>query len=191
MRYTRVLAALFTATAMFLTGCASEADSNSADAPQSNQADVKFVRGMIPHHRQALQMARLAQGRAADPGVEQLARQIEAAQGPEIETMQGWLRAWDKPLTPEMGGSMDHGDGSMSGMSGMMGTSDMQQLRSVEGEAFDESFLSMMIEHHKGAIDMAGVEVRHGANPHAIALAKTIHRAQVAEIQKMTRMLES
>lgn len=190
MRYTRVLAVLLTIPAMLLSGCGSEEDSNAADTPQFNQADVTFVRGMIPHHRQAIQMARLAQGPAADPNVKQLAQQIEAAQGPEIQTMQDWLRGWNKPLKPHMGGSMDHGGGSMKGMSGMMGSGDMQQLRKAQGPAFDETFLSMMIEHHKGAIDMAGVEIAEGANPEAVVLAKKIQRDQAAEIEKMIRMLD-
>jgi uncharacterized protein (DUF305 family) len=75
-------------------------------------------------------------------------------------------------------------------MPGMMGSGDMQQLRSAQGAPFDESFLSMMIEHHKGAIDMASVEIQEGANPQAVALAKKIQRDQAAEIEKMTGMLE-
>jgi len=190
MRLKRLLPALLIAVALFVNGCAADKEANAAEEPRFNSADVTFVQGMIPHHRQAIQMARLAEGRAADPEVEQLAQGIEAAQAPEIRMMQGWLRAWNEPLQPNKGdtGSMGHG-GSMKGMSGMMPMSDMQHLRSVKGSAFDEAFLSMMIEHHKGAIDMAHTEEQRGASPQAVALAKKIQQAQSAEIQKMTRML--
>lgn len=190
MRFTRALPALSIAVALLLSGCAAGKDATAAEEPRFNSADVTFVQGMIPHHRQAIQMARLAKGRAADPEVEQLAAKIEAAQAPEIRMMQGWLRAWNKPMQSGKGGmgSMGHG-ASMKGMSGMMPMSDMQQLRSVKGSAFDEAFLSMMIEHHKGAIDMAHAEEQQGENPQALALANRIQRAQSAEIQEMTGML--
>lgn len=192
MRYKRALALLFTAAALVLSGCAAENDSGSADTPTFNQADVQFVRGMIPHHRQAIQMAQLAEGRAADPQVEQLAQKIEGAQEPEIETMRGWLRDWNRPLrTMDMGdsGSMNHG-GSSDSMSGMMGAGDMQALREAKGRAFDEAFLTMMIEHHKGAVDMAATQERKGKDPEAIALARKIQRDQAAEIETMTRLLD-
>ncbi len=190
MRYTRALPALFITASLVVSGCAAEKNVNAAEAPRFNTADVKFARGMIPHHSQAIQMARLADSRASDPAVEQLAQKIEVAQAPEIRMMQGWLRAWNKSLQPGKSGArpMGHG-GSMKGMSGMMPMSDMQHLRSVKGPAFDAAFLGMMIEHHKRAIDMAHVEERRGINPRAVALAKKIQQAQAAEIQKMTGML--
>ena len=63
-----------------------------------NDADVTFAQQMIPHHQQAIEMARLADGRAADPEVKNLAAAIEKAQDPEIDTMKGWLKSWGKPL---------------------------------------------------------------------------------------------
>ncbi len=47
---------------------------------------------MIPHHAQAVVMAKMAQTQASDPKVKALAADIEAAQGPEIEQMSGWLQ---------------------------------------------------------------------------------------------------
>ena len=72
---------------------------SSASATTHNEADVAFVQGMLPHHEGALRMAQLADGRAADPRVIDLADRIEAAQGPEIETMTGpiWV---DSPSSP-------------------------------------------------------------------------------------------
>jgi uncharacterized protein (DUF305 family) len=196
MRYTRAISALAIASALLLSGCAANSDADAADAntaaaPEFNKADVTFVQGMIPHHRQAIAMAQLAQGRASDPAVEQLAQKIEAAQSPEIRMMQGWLRSWNKPMNRNLDDgsvSMGHG-GSTKGMSGMMPISDMRQLRSVKGAAFDEAFLSMMITHHKGAIRMAHTEEQQGTNPQAVGLAKKIQHAQSAQIDNMTEML--
>jgi uncharacterized protein (DUF305 family) len=58
---------------------------------QHNAADVAFAQQMIVHHQGAIQMADLAPSRAASQQVKDLAGRIKAAQGPEIQQMQGWL----------------------------------------------------------------------------------------------------
>ena len=75
-----------------------------------NDADVTFAQSMIPHHEQAVQMAKMAKMHASTPEVKNLADKIEAAQGPEIATMKGWLKDWGKDESSDdsMGG-MDHG----------------------------------------------------------------------------------
>ncbi len=77
-----------------------------------NDADVTFAQNMIPHHKQAVQMADLAASRAADPEIKQLAGQIKAAQDPEIKTLTGWLTGWGRPVDPPQG----HGGHAMPGM---------------------------------------------------------------------------
>ncbi|MBK0393724.1 DUF305 domain-containing protein [Ramlibacter algicola] len=58
-------------------------------------ADQAFVRGMIPHHRAAVDMAKIQLKYGKDPGMRQLAQQIIAAQEHEIADMQAWLKARD------------------------------------------------------------------------------------------------
>jgi uncharacterized protein (DUF305 family) len=153
-----------------------------------NDADVTFVQAMIPHHQQAVQMADMADGRAADAEVKQLAGNIQAAQQPEIDTMTGWLTAWGKPA-PEPHMSMGSGTGHGS-MPGMMTDADMAKLMDAKGAAFDKQFLTMMIAHHEGAIEMAQTEVAQGSNPQAKALAQKIITDQQAEIATMKTILE-
>ena len=50
-------------------------------------------------------------------------------------------------------------------MPGTMSSDQMEELASASGSAFDEMFLSMMIEHHEGAIEMAQTEQADGENP--------------------------
>lgn len=140
---------------------------------------------MISHHRQAVEMAKLAGSRAKSPEVKDLATQIMNAQDPEIEKMSTWLTAWGKPMTEDMGG-MD-----MSGeMPGMMSGEDMDKLMNAMGGEFDRMFLTMMIEHHKGAIEMAKPEQAKGISPDAIALAEQIQQAQTEEIGTMQGLLK-
>jgi uncharacterized protein (DUF305 family) len=158
----------------------------SAVATGFNQADVSFAQRMIPHHLQAVHMADLAAGRASSQQVRQLARTIKAAQGPEIQTMTGWLRAWGQPIaTPTISmGGMEHG------MPGMMSSQDMSRLRALHGPAFDRAFLQMMITHHQGAIEMARTEQAQGANAAAKRLARSIEVSQSAQIKLMRHLLQ-
>ncbi|MFF9173487.1 DUF305 domain-containing protein [Streptomyces sp. NPDC014793] len=159
----------------------------SATAGTHNAQDVTFAQGMIPHHRQALEMAKLADGRASSARVKDLAARIEKAQDPEIRTMTGWLSAWGEQV-PMAG--MDHsGHAGMTGMAGMMSDDDMAALKKATGADFDRRFLSLMVEHHRGAVEMAGTEKSGGAYGPARTMAGDIVRAQNAEIREMKRIL--
>ncbi|MFC8097546.1 DUF305 domain-containing protein [Streptomyces sp. NPDC057363] len=166
--------------------------STSADAAQEahNAQDVAFAQGMIPHHRQALEMARLAAGRSASAEVEDLAARIEKAQDPEISTMTGWLKAWGEEV-PQATESMPGMDGhsAHSGMPGMMDGQDMADLEKASGKVFDTMFLTMMVEHHEGAVEMAATETAKGRYAPAKALADDIATAQNAEITEMNKLL--
>ncbi|MEU4098085.1 DUF305 domain-containing protein [Streptomyces sp. NPDC026673] len=164
----------------------------SASAGRYNQADVSFAQQMIPHHRQAVAMAGMAASHGASPDVKALAEKIEKAQDPEIQTMSGWLKAWGAKVPDAMEGmpAMDgtaHGD--HASMPGMMGREDMDRLDGATGKDFDSMFLTMMIEHHEGAIDMAKAEQQKGSSRDATSMAGDIITAQTAEIAQMRQML--
>lgn len=185
--------ALALVAALALTGCGSAADnadtSNNSSKSEFNDADVAFAQSMIPHHEQAVMMAQMAKTHAQSPEVKDLAAKIEAAQGPEIDTMSGWLKAWGQKESSGNGmGDMDHGS---DGMPGMMSDDDMMSLDSANGAGFDRMFLTMMITHHEGAIEMAKAQQADGKNGDAVALAKKIEADQTSEIAQMKDLLKS
>jgi uncharacterized protein (DUF305 family) len=196
---TALVAAL--ATLFALTSCGGGSDEDpapathtAADGEEFNDADVAFASDMIQHHAQALTMVDETMGRELSPQVRRLAEDIRSAQGPEIQTMTGWLTDWDQPVPETMrdhanahGGDMDMDLGS--DMPGMMTQEQMDELASASGADFERLFLTMMIEHHQGAVEMAETEQRDGANPGAIDLAEQIVTAQQREIAGMQRML--
>lgn len=200
LRRSLLAGAAITAT-LVLSACGGDTSSSSisghdgmapsgtaASAVTFNDADVTFAQSMIPHHQQALQMAAIADGRASDARVKDLAIKIKAAQQPEINTMNEWMTAWGKSAPmPGMSTSapgMDH----MS-MPGMMSDADMAKLMDAKGAAFDKMFLTMMISHHEGAIAMAQQETAQGSNSDAKALAQKVITDQQAEITSMKEIL--
>jgi uncharacterized protein (DUF305 family) len=160
-----------------------------------NDADIAFAQMMIVHHRQAIAMADLAADRAQSAEVKSLAEAISAAQGPEIETMTGFLQVWDAQVpegtSADGMGRMDHGGMDMGAMPGAMTPEMMDQLMAAQGAAFDRMFLEMMTAHHNGAIEMARIEQADGQNPQALELAATIEAGQTVEVEEMRQILAS
>ncbi|MBB1243627.1 DUF305 domain-containing protein [Streptomyces durbertensis] len=162
----------------------------SPSAPASpgkhNSADVAFAQGMIPHHRQALEMAELAADRAGSAEVRKLVKEIEDAQEPEIRKMSGWLRSWGEPVPrpDDAGGHAGHD------MPGMMSSEEMGKLEKSSGRAFDTAFLELMIKHHEGAVEMAKTEQDEGAYQPAKDMAEEIERSQSEEITRMRELLD-
>lgn len=161
-------------------GTTSTAPSGASSPGAHNDADVKFATGMIPHHAQAVAMAKLVPTRASSQQVKDLAAQIQAAQDPEITQMSGWLQAWGEPVPAATG--MQHGDG-------MMSMEEMGQLETATGAAFDKMWVQMMITHHQGAIAMARTELTDGSDADAKKLAQAIIEGQSHEIATMTALL--
>jgi uncharacterized protein (DUF305 family) len=166
---------------------AAVAPSTTAAAEAHNDADVMFAQHMISHHTQAIEMSdTLLAKQGIDPRVTELANQIKAAQGPEIQQMQGWLTQWGTSSMPPMSG---HGD--MAGMSGMMSEQDMTALKDTQGVDASKLFLTPMIAHHEGAITMAQNEIKDGQYPPAVEMAHAIVTTQQQEIDTMKGILAS
>ncbi len=111
-------------------------------------SDAQFMRDMIPHHQQALEMSRLAPDRTNSPELLEIAGKIEAAQGDEITFMEQWLTSRGESV------DQSHAHTGHHMMKGMATEAQMASLAAASGVEFDRQFLSLMITHHEGAIDM-------------------------------------
>ena len=105
-------------------------------------SDAQFMRDMIPHHQQALEMSRLAPDRTNSPELLEIAGKIEAAQGDEIAFMEQWLTSRGESV------DQSHAHGDHSSMKGMATEAQMAALAAASGVTFDRQFLSLMIAHH-------------------------------------------
>jgi uncharacterized protein (DUF305 family) len=181
----RILLAL--AAAFLLAACnQGGGDQEQGTAPAEaapNDADVTFTQNMIPHHQQAIEMAKLVDSHTDRPELRTLADSIQSSQGQEITQMQGWLRSWGKPETPSEG----HGGHGDTEMPGMMSEADMRRLMEATGPEFDLAFVEMMAAHHQGAIDMANTELKDGSLPEVTRLAQQIIDTQQDEIDQLKR----
>ncbi|SIM59765.1 Uncharacterized conserved protein, DUF305 family [Micromonospora cremea] len=156
-------------------------EKSPAPRPTYNNADIRFVTMMIPHHEQALVMARLAADRAANPQLKIIADRILAAQEPEIKTLETWLT--DRGLDRNSSGGHQHS------MAGMQTAEALELLTAARGAEFDRMFVDMMVEHHQGAIDMAGEVLALGVNVIVNETASSVVVEQGAEINRMRETL--
>lgn len=193
------IAAIAVASATLLVACGSPASTPATSATtasgggttavaQHNAADTTFAQMMVVHHEGAVEMAELAEETAESSEVRSLASRIKGAQGPEIDQMRGWLEEWGEPAPEDsdMGG-MGHGGMDMGGLDQQAA---MDELTKLTGSDFDQRFLTLMIQHHEGAISMAEQQIADGENEAAIGLAEAIISAQQKEIAEMQGLLE-
>lgn len=174
--------------ALLIGGCSSHGTTATPTmiANGAAAADAMFAQMMIPHHEQAVVMAELAETRASDPLIVELATEIKGAQQPEIDLMTSWLEEWGVPVMSGMDAMGAHGG---HGMSGMLTDEQLAALEASNGAEFDRLFAEYMIAHHEGAIDMAQ-EVTVSDDPRVVKLANDIIEAQQAEIAQMQAFLD-
>ncbi|MEU4724440.1 DUF305 domain-containing protein [Nonomuraea dietziae] len=144
-------------------------------------ADVRFAEGMIPHHRQALEMAGLVDSRTTTKGVRDVARQITLTQKPEITLMSDWLSGLGRAAP-------GHGSHGADGY-GMASLEELNRLRAARGPAFDRLFLELMIRHHEGARRMASEELKSGQDQRMRLMANDVYAGQGIEIARMKEIL--
>lgn len=158
---------------------------------KSDNLDAHFIEQMIPHHEDAITMAKLALSKAQTSEVKQLSQSIIDSQGKEISQMEAWYKEWYKKQVPQDKKVMQgHGMGQSAGMHmGMMGDeSDMARLE--EAKNFDVAFVEEMIPHHQMAVMMATMLKNGTTRPEMVDLANNIISAQTNEIDQMRSWLK-
>lgn len=125
--------------------------------------------GMIDHHAMAIMSAELCLEKAVHDELRALCEDIVTAQSAEIELMQSWLLDWyGVTYSPDM--AMDRG---------------MEHLDRLTGEAFEITFMEMMIRHHRQAVREGTMCVARAYQPELIGMCESIIATQTAEIREM------
>lgn len=166
-----------------VTGSPAASPTSTAISTEHNDADIEFAQMMMPHHSEAVSLADGVRIAGSNPAVKALAQRIRDEQAPEIEVMNAMLMAWGKPPAGHEG----HAD-TME-MPGMASAADLEVFYRSSGAELDRMFVTLMIAHHKGAIEMARTERLEGINPQATALATSIMVSQQTEIVDLEAIL--
>jgi uncharacterized protein (DUF305 family) len=156
--------------------------------------DIRFLRGMIPHHEQALAMTKLVPSRTTREDIRRIAERITRAQTDEIAAMRRQLRKRDATM-PTADPHGHHGSADAHAlMSGMLTDEEMRLLETASGASFDRLFLEKMIRHHEGALVM----VRELFNSPGAAqsselyqIAADVDADQRSEINRMQTLLRA
>jgi uncharacterized protein (DUF305 family) len=162
-------------------------DASKLAASTYTAEDVAFMQGMMVHHQQAVDMAVLVKERTNTKELVEIAGRIESSQADEIAFMREWLGERGEPLEGPM--MKDHAHHTMMGMAS---PDQMAALAAASGVEFDRQFLTLMIAHHKGAIDMVDAlfdEDGSAADPVLYRFASDIENEQNGEIERMDKLL--
>ena len=170
-----------------VTACGGSEDESETTAGAANSSTVPFDRAfidaMIPHHRDAIEMAAAAKERGlSQPDLEKIASDIIGSQQREIDQMLEWRQSWYGsrelgPIEPDVLGvaeselGMEHGSADE-----VAGAVDV-----------DATFAQMMIPHHEGAVAMAKAAEDRAQHEEIEDLAAAIIAAQEREIEIMEK----
>jgi uncharacterized protein (DUF305 family) len=169
--------------------------STRAVLPPRSPADAAFMKGMIFHHAQAVEMTAMIPSHTQNKNLRTLGARISSSQSGEIKFMKRWLAARGESVpkaTPDMPG-MEMSDEKMPRMPGMLTPEQMEALLKAKGGEFDRLFLVGMIRHHNGALtmvkdlfDTAGA----GQDAELFNFATDADNTQRAEMRIMETMLK-
>lgn len=183
-----LLGSAVTALYLYLVGSDTLQPTNTVSVNRvtnrSDAIDRHFIEQMIPHHEDALIMARLAFSKAHHPEIKTLATNINRTQSAEISEMREWYKKFYGTAVPE-NTQMMHPRANSQGLSmGMMGNgSYMQSLKNADD--FDKTFIEQMIPHHQMAVMMATMLLTSTDRDEMKTLARNIIDAQTKEITAM------
>lgn len=198
---TAIVAAVAVGIVGFSVGRLSTLDN---PAPTSTSAEAGFARDMQVHHLQGVELAMIIRDRTDDEAVRLLGYDIATTQAQQAGQLYGWLTEWDLSQAgpePSMtwmtrpGRSDDahaHTDGAHTPgepMPGMATDAEIAALTSATGVDAERQFLTLMIAHHLGAVEMAEAVGDRADNTSVLGFANSVVISQNAEITLMEDML--
>lgn len=200
-----VLAAVVLVIAAFVAGRLAVPQNTT---PTDTSAEAGFARDMQVHHAQAVEMAMIVRDETTDPKVRQIAYDIATGQSQGAGQLYGYLVDWGLPqsstqpqmtwmtLPPLSGGGSTHKHEAALGkplavMPGYASDAQISQLESLKGIPAERLFLTLMIAHHRGGIEMAQFVLARSTYAPVVDFARSIVSVQTAEITNMQAILDA
>ena len=176
--------------------------------PTATSAEAGFARDMQVHHDQGVELSMIVRDRTDDPEVRLLAYDIATAQSQQSGQMYGWLNEWNLPqaasepsmtwMTRPGSSETGHDHTAASGgaghapgdaMPGLATADQIAELTAASDVDAERIFLTLMIAHHQGAIEMADAVLDRSENSVVVAFATSVVQSQTSEINLMQDML--
>ncbi|GAA0308851.1 CopM family metallochaperone [Psychrobacter aestuarii] len=142
--------------------------------------DVAFAKGMLGHHRGAIDMAKLQLKYGSNSELTALAQQVIDTQQGEIDILKKWLASHLDAVNPKPNTEAMQQDYAES-----MRIMHYSMEQGMSDPIPDLAFARSMLAHHIGAIEMAKSELQYGTDDEMRALAQDIIDAQLKEVADM------
>ncbi|HKU38777.1 MAG TPA: DUF305 domain-containing protein [Polyangiales bacterium] len=158
------------------------ADMDHMTMLQGAELDAMFLTEMIAHHASALPVAHRSLATLRNAELKSLARGMVSMQATEIGELQAWReRLGVKGAGEDLAqGQADRADMGMTG-----------DRRIPLTPANDADFIAFFLPHHQMAVQMAQMQMMHGASAEIRSMAERMRDAQTAEIQQMRALSKS
>jgi uncharacterized protein (DUF305 family) len=181
--------------------------------PLSTSAEAGFARDMQVHHLQGAELAMIIRDRTDAEDVRRLGYDIALTQQQQAGQLYGWLTEWNlsqagpepsmtwmtRPGRSDAGHA--HTDDAATGngsagahtpgdpMPGLATAEQIAALTAASGVDAERQFLTLMIKHHLGAVEMAEAVQDRANNSAILGFANSVILSQEAEITLMESML--
>lgn len=173
--------------------------------PADTSAEAGFARDMQVHHNQGVELAMIVRDRTDDAEVRLLAYDIALTQSQQSGQLYGWLTQWGlsqagsepsmtwmtRPGRVGTSGGHAHAAAHTPGerMPGLATAAQVAELSAASGVDAERIFLTLMIAHHEGALEMAEAVLDRSGDTAVRAFATSVITSQTSEIDVMKSML--
>ncbi|MEH6943288.1 DUF305 domain-containing protein [Bacillus sp. JJ722] len=155
--------------------------------PKTGDPSLDFLYEMIPHHEAAVSMAENVLKYGSNKQVKKLAMAIVQEQLEDIAQMEALLAKLKKNPQVDKTKEAEYLKGYNAAHKQMM-----EAMESAESTGnIDKDFLTEMIPHHEGAINMASNILNYTNNEEVKAIAQKIITVQQAQLKEMKQLLQS
>jgi uncharacterized protein (DUF305 family) len=205
---TRTRAAIIVAVVVLVVGAfaVGRIGAPSVSTPTDTSAEAGFARDMQVHHQQAVEMSMMVRDETTDPAVRLLAYDIALGQSQGAGQLYGYLVDWNLPqssgqaamtwmtLPPLSGAGSAHVHNAtlkapLATMPGYATDAQIAKLASLTGVAAEREYLTLMIAHHRGGIEMAQYILARSTYGPVVTFARGVVSVQTSEISNMQAML--
>lgn len=159
------------------------------DDPGGDSVEAGFLRDMVTHHGQAVEMSLIVYRRTTSEDMVTMTYDMATTQQAQNGMMIATLDLWDLSQTGSEPAMSWMGHPTTGLMPGMATSGQVESLRTLPPDQADVLLLQLMIVHHRAGVDMANALLERSDNDDARRLAMAFSRSQETEIANMDAML--